>query len=56
MVNDDIRELILDKSASNVIKNKGRANGMKTLREAGWDKVRSGMTTVSEVLRVTQVE
>ena len=56
MVNDDIRELILDKAASNVIKNKGRSNGMKTLREAGWDKVRSGMSTVSEVLRVTQVE
>jgi general secretion pathway protein E len=56
MISDDIRELILDKAASNVIKNKGRSNGMKTLREAGWDKVRSGMSTVSEVLRVTQVE
>jgi general secretion pathway protein E len=56
MVNDDIRELILDKAASNIIKDKGRANGMKTLREAGWDKVRSGISTVSEVLRVTQVE
>ena len=56
MISDDIRELILDKAASNVIKDKGRSNGMKTLREAGWDKVRSGMSTVSEVLRVTQVE
>ena len=56
MISDDIRELILEKAASNVIKNKGRSNGMKTLREAGWDKVRSGMSTVSEVLRVTQVE
>ena len=56
MVNDDIRELILDKAASNIIKDKGRSNGMKTLREAGWDKVRSGISTVSEVLRVTQVE
>jgi type II secretory ATPase GspE/PulE/Tfp pilus assembly ATPase PilB-like protein len=56
MVNDDIRELILDKAASNIIKNKGRSNGMKTLREAGWSKVRSGISTVSEVLRVTQVE
>ena len=56
MIKDDIRELILDKAASNIIKNKGRSNGMKTLREAGWDKVRSGISTVSEVLRVTQVE
>ncbi len=56
MMNDDIRELILDKTPSNVIKEKGRSQGMKTLREAGWDKVKSGISTVSEVLRVTQVE
>ena len=41
---------------ANVIKEKGRSQGMKTLREAGWDKVKSGISTVSEVLRVTQVE
>jgi type II secretory ATPase GspE/PulE/Tfp pilus assembly ATPase PilB-like protein len=56
MVNDDIRELILEKTPSNVIKDKGRSHGMKTLREAGWTKVRDGISTVSEVLRVTQVE
>ena len=56
MINDDIRQLILDKTPSNVIKEKGRSKGMKTLREAGWDKVKSGISTVSEVLRVTQVE
>ncbi len=55
-INDDIRELILEKAPSNVIKDKGRSFGMKTLREAGWDKVRRGISTVSEVLRVTQVE
>jgi general secretion pathway protein E len=56
MMNDDIRELILDKTPSNVIKEKGRSQGMKTLREAGWQKVKAGVSTVSEVLRVTQVE
>ena len=56
MMNDDIRELILDKTPSNVIKEKGRSQGMKTLREAGWHKVKAGVSTVSEVLRVTQVE
>ncbi len=55
-INDHIRELILEKAPSNVIKDKGRSFGMKTLREAGWDKVRRGISTVSEVLRVTQVE
>ncbi len=56
MMNDDIRELILDKTPSNVIKEKGRSQGMKTLREAGWQKVKAGVSTVSEVVRVTQVE
>jgi len=55
-INDDIRELVLEKAPSNVIKEKGRSFGMKTLREAGWDKVRRGISTVSEVVRVTQVE
>ncbi len=55
MMNDDIRELILDKTPSNVMKEKGRSQGMKTLREAGWQKVKAGVSTVSEVLRVTQV-
>ncbi len=56
LMNDDIRELILEKAPSNVIKEKGRSQGMQTLREAGWQKVKTGISTVSEVLRVTQVE
>ena len=30
--------------------------GMRTLRTDGWNKVRAGLTTVEEVLRVTQIE
>jgi type II secretory ATPase GspE/PulE/Tfp pilus assembly ATPase PilB-like protein len=29
---------------------------MRILREDGWLKVKQGITTISEVLRVTQVE
>jgi type II secretory ATPase GspE/PulE/Tfp pilus assembly ATPase PilB-like protein len=29
---------------------------MRLLREDGWDKVRQGMTTLAEVLRVTREE
>jgi type II secretory ATPase GspE/PulE/Tfp pilus assembly ATPase PilB-like protein len=29
---------------------------MRTLREDGWMKVKEGITTVSEVIRVTQEE
>lgn len=35
------------------LKDVAAETGMKTLRENGWDKVRQGITTISEVLRVT---
>jgi general secretion pathway protein E len=55
-VTDDIQRLILEKKDSNVIKEVARRNGMRTLREDGWLKVKQGVTTLSEVLRVTQEE
>jgi len=53
---DDIQRLILGKKDSNLIKEAARKNGLRTLREDGWLKVKQGITTISEVLRVTQVE
>ena len=55
-VNDEIQRLILDKRDANVIKEAARKSGMRTLREDGWLKVKRGVTTVAEVLRVTQEE
>ena len=55
-VNDEVRQLILERADSKAIKEKARSHGMKTLREAGWSKVQKRVTTISEVLRVTQVE
>jgi general secretion pathway protein E len=55
-VTDEIRELILARADANAIKERGRRLGMKTLREAGWTKAREGTTTISELIRVTQVE
>jgi general secretion pathway protein E len=55
-VTDDIQKLIMEKRDANVIKEQARKNGMRTLREDGWLKVREGITTVSEVVRVTQEE
>ncbi len=55
-VSEDIQKLILGKKDSNIIKEAARKNGMRTLREDGWMKVKQGITTVSEVLRVTQEE
>jgi len=53
-VNDEVRDLVMKRVGSNVIRDAGRAAGMMTLREDGWDKVRAGLTTVEEVLRVTK--
>ena len=56
LMHDDVRKLILAQSDSKAIKDRARELGMQTLREAGWDKVIAQETTVSEVIRVTQVE
>jgi general secretion pathway protein E len=55
-ITDDIQKLILGKKDSNIIKEAARKHGMRILREDGWLKVKQGITTISEVLRVTQVE
>jgi type II secretory ATPase GspE/PulE/Tfp pilus assembly ATPase PilB-like protein len=56
IITDEIQKLILGKKDSNIIKEAARRNGMRTLREDGWMKVKQGITTISEVLRVTQEE
>ncbi|RLA88375.1 MAG: type II secretion system protein GspE [Deltaproteobacteria bacterium] len=55
-ITDPIRSLILMRKDANTIKDEARRLGMKTLREDGWNKVKKGITTVAEVLRVTQQE
>jgi general secretion pathway protein E len=53
-VDSQIRQLILDKASADVIRNRAVANGMQVLKECGLDKVRQGITTIEEVLRVSQ--
>jgi len=36
------------------LRKKAVENGMRTLRNDGWLKVRQGVTSIAEVLRVTQ--
>jgi len=56
LMNESIRELILKHVSADVIKQTAVANGMRSLRDDGWMKVREGTTTVAEVVRVTQDE
>ncbi len=54
LMDDDIRHLTITDADSNALRKLAVQNGMRGLREDGWNKVRAGLTTVSEVLRVTQ--
>src|SRR6185369_17046724 len=54
LVGDNIRPLILKRSSADTIRDAGIKMGMRTLREDGWQKVRTGVTTVGEVVRVRQ--
>ena len=56
ILNESLRPLILSRAAASTIAQKAIENGMRTLRLDGWRKIRSGMTTIEEVLRVTQTE
>ena len=56
LVNDAIRPLVMNRAAASTIAMAARQQGMRTLREDGWRKVRAGVTTLEEVLRVTQSE
>jgi general secretion pathway protein E len=52
-MNDDLRQMVVEKKGSNTLRLKAMERGMITLREDGWDKVLRGITTVEEVTRVT---
>ena len=54
-VTEGIQSMILKTSESNQIRNSSIQEGMITLRQDGVDKILKGITTVDEVLRVTQV-
>jgi general secretion pathway protein E len=51
---DEIRRMVVSNESSNVIAQYARSRGMKTLKEDGLEKVLAGVTTLDEVLRVTQ--
>lgn len=55
-VSGPIRELIMKRATIKEMKDKAIELGMRTLREDGIEKIIKGVTTIDEVLRVTQVE
>jgi len=55
-VTEAIRELILKRASSQQIKKSAISQGMRTLRQDGLQKVLGGLTTLTEVIRVTEQE
>jgi general secretion pathway protein E len=53
-LSDELRTLIMEKADASVLTDAARRAGMRNLREDGWQKIRDGVTTVAEVMRVTQ--
>lgn len=52
---ESIRNLTIKKADASVIRQAGVQEGMKTLFQAGWEKVGEGSTTPEEVLRVVNL-
>ena len=52
-VNSDIRQLIYEGANQNTIFDTAVKNGMTGLRDAGIEKIKSGVTTIEEILRAT---
>lgn len=55
-VQDEIQELIIRKASAGQIRQKAREMGFKTLYDAGVERIRQGMTTWQEVMRVTEFD
>jgi len=53
-LNEELRAIIMRNEDASKITAAARRHGMRNLREDGWMKVRRGVTTSEEVMRVTQ--
>src|SRR5256884_2393415 len=56
VVDDPVRALVMARADAAQVRHHATAAGMATLRDDGLEKARAGVTTVAEVLRVTQDE
>jgi general secretion pathway protein E len=53
-LNEELRSIIMRNEDASIITAAARRNGMRNLRDDGWEKVARGVTTSDEVIRVTQ--
>ena len=54
IIDDNIQELVLSRASAAQIRKKARELGFKTLWDTGLEKIKQGITTPEEILRVTE--
>ncbi|AKC82631.1 type II secretion system protein E [Verrucomicrobia bacterium IMCC26134] len=53
VTNDELQRMIYENAGTSRLRDKARAQGMRTMREDGLRKVLTGMTTIEEVVSIT---
>ena len=53
VMDDKLRELVMQQVSTTVIRDAARRRGMRTLRESGLLAIYEGQTTIDEVVRET---
>ena len=51
-IGEEIERLTVERTSSDVIRRSARTDGMMSLREDGLEKVRLGITSIQEIIRV----
>jgi len=55
-IDEEFRKMINERASTDQVRARALQKGYSTLRRDGWEKVRKGVTTLSEVTRVTLAE
>ena len=55
-MNDELRDLVMERASSALLRNAARKSGMRSLRENGLMGIYEGQTTIEEVVRETIIE
>lgn len=56
VMNEDLRELVMQNASTNVLRNMAIKNGMRLLRESGLLAIYEGATTIEEVVKETVID
>ena len=56
MLDDDMKDMIIQKASTQILRQAAKARGMRTLRQSGLMAIYDGVTTIEEVVRETIVE